>query len=241
MPLALVLAWPATSVQAVAPASVNAGSLCILVCDGSGATPTAAPTQSSAGCLLGLVCVPANPAASPTSSPPCVLGVVLCSNSLVAQPTPCVAGAVLCGPPPATPCIAGAVLCPGGVVTTPTATPPVNPQPGGSGPGTGPGTTGPSGGGAAPLGPTVALIGVPGVGLVPRLLDARSDNAAANGIDPNPDAFTELFSLAIRDGLRVSGYVLWPLLAALQVILLVVMLGVFSARRLLRLSNLPEE
>jgi hypothetical protein len=237
----MVLAWPATSVQAVAPASANAGSLCILVCDGSGAAPTPAPTQSSSGCLLGLVCVPANPAAGPTSSPPCVLGVLLCPNSLVAQPTPCVAGEVLCGPPPATPCIAAAVLCPGGVVTTPTATPPVNPPPGGSGPGTGPGTTGPGGGDSAPLGANAASISVAGVGLVPRLIDARSDNAAAIGIDPNPDAFTELLSLSIRDGLRVGGYQLWPLLAALQLILLVVVLGVFSARRLLRVSNLPAE
>ena len=77
------------------------------------------------------------------------------------------------------------------------------------------------------------------MGLVPRLIDASSGNAAATGVDPNPDAYTELLSLSIRDGLRVGGYQLWPLLAALQAILLLVVVGVFSARRVLQASNLP--
>ena len=66
-----------------------------------------------------------------------------------------------------------------------------------------------------------------------------SGSVAANSADPNPDAYTELLSLSIRDGLRVGGFQLWPLLAALQVILLVVVVGVFSARRVLQAANLP--
>jgi hypothetical protein len=74
------------------------------------------------------------------------------------------------------------------------------------------------------------------VGLVPRLIDSTTGNAAA---DPNPDAYTELLSLSIRDGLRVGSFQLWPILAGLQALLLLVVVGVFSARRVIQASNLP--
>jgi hypothetical protein len=187
----------------------------------------------------------ASPPATPAASGPCLLGILLCGNNVVAQPSPpCVAGAVACNPLP-TPCVVGAVLCPGGVVTVPTATPTVTPAgtpPPAGGPGSGPGAAGAGGGGLVPLaGTSVALIGAPGVGLVPRSITTGSGSPATTGVDPNPDAYTELLSLAIRDGLRVGGFQLWPLLAALQVILLVLVVGFFAARRVLRASKLPAE
>jgi hypothetical protein len=268
--MVLVLAWPAASVQASAPPLVSAPGLCLILCGSPTATPTPAATQAGSSCLLGLLncpaptatpagsgcvlgllnCAPANPAANPTANPaptgPCLLGVLLCGNNVIAQPTPCVAGVLLCAPLPPTPCVAGTLLCPGGVVTLPSPTPGVTPTgtptPGGGGPpGTNPGATGSGGGGGAVLDSSaVALLRPPGVGLVPRLIDTTSNAAAANA-DPNPDAYTELLSLSIRDGLRVGGFQLWPLLAALQVILLVVIVGVFSARRVLKASNLPAD
>jgi hypothetical protein len=80
---------------------------------------------------------------------------------------------------------------------------------------------------------SLALGVPPGVGLVPRAGDA-----GANGT-PNPDAFSELLSLSIRDGLSPGGSQFWPGLAMLQAVLLLVIVGAFAARRVLEASKPP--
>ena len=87
----------------------------------------------------------------------------------------------------------------------------------------------------------MALLSLPGVGLVPRTSAGAGTGAVAANIDPNPDAFSELLSLSIRDGLNVGGYQLWPLLAALQVLLLLAVVGAFSGRRVVEASKLPKD
>jgi hypothetical protein len=83
----------------------------------------------------------------------------------------------------------------------------------------------------------VALaLGVPpGVGLVPRAAGQPD-----GGNPPNPDGFSELLSLSIRDGLSPGGSQLWPALAMLQAVLLLVIVGAFAARRVLEASKPPQ-
>ena len=233
LPLAIVLAWPSAPMIAQAASAsrgVIADSTCLLGMIGCSQTTT--PGTSTSGsptpsCLLGLV--GCGSATGPTSGP-CVGGIVLCGGNVINQPTPCVPGSLLCGSPPPTPCTGGEVLCPGTVLGP------------GDGPGGGPGgrhnpagTTGNSQGlppGTANA--SVALGVPPGVGLVPAALGSVGASA------PNPNGFSDLLSLSIRGGLAAGGSQLWPALAMLQAVLLLVIVGAFAARQVLEASKQPQ-
>jgi len=81
---------------------------------------------------------------------------------------------------------------------------------------------------------SVALGVPPGVGLIP----AVEGRFGVSG--PNPDGFADLLSLSIRDGLAPGGSKLWPALAMLQAVLLLVIVGAFAARQVLEASKPPE-
>ena len=149
---------------------------------------------------------------------------------MISQPSPCASGSLLCGSSPApTPCTAGQVLCPGTIIG------PGDPAPPG-----GNGRKNPAGvaGSSQPLPGTtnvsVALGVPPGVGLVPAALGSFGVSG------PNPDGFADLLSLSIRDGLAPGGSKLWPALAMLQAVLLLVIVGAFAARQVLEASKPPE-
>jgi hypothetical protein len=122
------------------------------------------------------------------------------------------------------------VLCSGSIIG------PGNPPPGGTAVGKKNPTT--ATGSSLPLPGTtnVALaLGVPpGVGLIP----AAEGSFGVSG--PNPDGFSDLLSLSIRDGLAPGGSKLWPALAMLQAVLLLVIVGAFAARQVLESSKPPE-
>lgn len=153
---------------------------------------------------------------------PCVAGVVLCGDGLVTQPSPCIAGQALCGSPLPTACVSGIVCSTdiigngpgkspgGGPSASPTVTQTTTPT---SRPTTGPGTAvaAPLGGAGPPV--PVGPGGAPVAGL-------------------NPDALASLLTLSIRDGLTVGKYHLWPWLAGLQLLTLLVLLGVRCSQQL---------
>jgi hypothetical protein len=231
------MAAPAAPVVAEAAPANLAASNCLLGLLCTGATPSPSPTPSPAAspstassCLLGLI----GCGTTPGTSGPCVLNILLCGGNVISQPTPCVVG-LLCPPPSQSPCVGGAVLCPGTILG------PGNPPP------TGGGSGGPSGGGSRGSGGPVTTQGLgttnvavalgvpPGVGLIPPIV-----GQSAVGNTPNPDGFSELLSLSIRDGLSPGGSQLWPALAMLQAVLLLVIVGAFAARRVLEASKLPK-
>jgi len=236
VPIALFLAVPTAPViaQAAPAAAQSPASTCLLGLIGCSATPTASPSgaptaqATPSGCLLGLVgCGTTGP-----TSGPCVLGILLCGGNVISQPTPCAGGALLCGPPQPSPCVAGSLLCPGTIVG------PGNPPGGGGGSNGGKSKLPASGVTTDGLGSTnVALAnGIPpGVGLIPPITGQSSA-----GSTPNPNGFSELLSLSIRDGLSPGGSQLWPALAMLQAVLLLVIVGAFAARRVLEASKLPK-
>ncbi len=82
---------------------------------------------------------------------------------------------------------------------------------------------------------SLALGVPPGVGLVPAALGSFGVSG------PNPDGFADLLSLSIRDGLAPGGSKLWPALALLQAVLLLVIVGAFAARQVLEASKSPED
>ncbi len=211
--MALLTASPAAPVVALAAPATTAASTCLV-----GLIDCAAASPSPS----------ASPGTSPQSSGPCVLGVLLCGGNVISQPTPCVGG-LLCAQPSPAPCVGSTILCQGAII----------------GPGTPPsgGTLGPSGG-VKPDGPggvtspglgttnVAAALGLPpGVSLIGPIPGAASGNT------PNPDGFSALLSLSIRDGLAPGGSQLWPALAMLQAVLLLVIVGAFAARRVLEASK----
>lgn len=141
----------------------------------------------------------------------CVGGVVLCPGSGATLPTP------LPVPLP-TVCVTG-VGCSSDIVTVPTARPAVTPPPSTNRPTAAPPNTVSAGGGQRSGGPGTAqtivdapLPAPPGVIPVP-LPRATRDGAL------NPDAFAEVLSLSMRDGLGSAGYHVWPWLLGFQLAL----------------------
>jgi hypothetical protein len=219
------MAWPVAPVVAQAsPAATVADLLPALLQVTSLQAAPSAQATASPNCLLGLV----GCGTTPGTSGPCVAGVLLCDGNVISQPTPCTGG-LLCNPPPPSPCVGGEVLCTGAVVG-PGSSPPPGVRPGR--PTKGAGTTGTAAEGLGTTNGALALGVPPGVGLVP--LSARQLNA---GDTPNPDGISELLSLSIRGGLSVGGSQLWPALAMLQAVLLLVIVGAFAARRVLEASK----
>jgi hypothetical protein len=219
LPLALLMALPAAAVVAQAAPATTVGSVLALL------QTSASPSPSS--CLLGVV----GCGTTPQDPGPCVLGVVLCGNNIVGQPTPC-AGGLLCAPPSASPCVQQEVLCQGTILGP--GTPPGGKPPAGGGKQTkGSGTTPATSEGLGTTNLAVALGVPPGVGLVPPLAEQLA------GDPPNPNGLSDLLSLSIRDGLSPGGSQLWPALAMLQAVLLLVIVGAFAARRVVEASKLP--
>ncbi|MEA2647362.1 MAG: hypothetical protein QOE92_2445 [Chloroflexota bacterium] len=192
------------------------------------AAPVAMAQPAAAQVAPGLL--PTLPVNLPT---PCVGGIALCGDATLKNPVPCVL--VVCVP---TPCVADAVLCPGEIVGPPQPTAPPTAGPSASPtrtPGNGNGGGGSTGPGAGPQGPVAQapLLAPPSVGIVAPV-------APVTAAGPAPGSLASLLSLSIGDGLSPGGAHLWPWLAALQAVLLVLLLGWALARRLTPHSSLED-